>query len=727
MNRLSLKKSFLLFTLFFGAIPLLIIGLYAQTASQNTLTEQAVDQLEAMRDIQQKAASRQFETWSNEAAVIAGTKEIYNSIMLFQNYFMDLELKKGQRAEVDNEAYGELHKYILPQMKKYVQIMGYLDMLIVDDYGRVIFSVNKNNDLGQDLKNGPFKDSELGKVWKKAMRGKRTFGDFRPYSPMNGEIVGLACAPIYNHTSEVSGALVLALPTAAINDFLHLEGSIQNKGKTFIIGQDLAPRNTLEINEDKKHLENIVHLARENKKGIMSKGSHLLAYSSIKAAGLDWILVDKFNKADVLEPAHDMRKNIFIFGAIILLVIMLGSQIFCRRLILRPFSMLQQFADKVAQGDLEAKIDGSFLPELNNLKQSISIMISRIKEKINESKIYADQARQNAEQVQDALEKSKKQEEELQKMLIDFQEIAGTASRSSSEVNSQTNSLKNQLTHIEKQCGAQREATGQTTQAMEEMNYTVMEVGRWTKKFEQAYFEIQEKVKNGTEKSAETAQIMDIVDDMMRNLKNDFSQLDSYTKEIGNIISLINDITDQTNLLALNAAIEAARAGEAGRGFAVVADEVRKLAHKTVDATANVEKSVKMIQDSVARNNEQLDNTFKKVEKTHSLSQETGESLNQINIVIDQARQEIIRIHDLSNSQGTVVEQVFSSMQTVENIAVETSDEMTSCSDSLGYVQEKVQELELVILKFIDRGEHGADSNPADIRQEVEYWTKYSQ
>jgi len=66
--------------------------------------------------------------------------------------------------------------------------------------------------------------------------------------------------------------------------------------------------------------------------------------------------VDKFNKADVLQPIYDMKKNIFIFGMIILLVIMFGSQIFCRRLILRPFSMLQQFADKVAQGDLETKI-----------------------------------------------------------------------------------------------------------------------------------------------------------------------------------------------------------------------------------------------------------------------------------------------------------------------------------------------------------------------------------
>jgi hypothetical protein len=74
MTHLSLKKAFFLFTLFFAAIPLLIIGFYSQKVSRSTLTAETISRLESMRDIQKKAAERQFETWSSEAAVIAGTK-----------------------------------------------------------------------------------------------------------------------------------------------------------------------------------------------------------------------------------------------------------------------------------------------------------------------------------------------------------------------------------------------------------------------------------------------------------------------------------------------------------------------------------------------------------------------------------------------------------------------------------------------------------------------------
>ncbi|MFP4168044.1 MAG: methyl-accepting chemotaxis protein [Desulfonatronovibrionaceae bacterium] len=711
MPHLSLKKSFFLFTLFFAAIPLLIIGFYSQKVSRNTLTAETISRLESMRDIQKKAVKRQFETWASEATVVAGTKEIYNSIMLFQDYFMDQELEKGGRAEVSTDEYRELHEYVRPQMEKYIREMGYPDMFIVDDYGRVLFSMQKNKDLGQDLKNGPFTDSPLGRVWKSAMNGRQTFGDFKPYGPLQERITGFAGAPIYDHNSEVAGALILALPVSKINELLNLQGDIQDKGKTFIIGsRDLRPRNTPKIDEKNDFLQELIALGQKNERGFVNKEDHLVAYTRLKASGLDWLLVDKFSKAKALQPITRMSEHVAVFGFVVLFLILVGSQIFCRRLILKPFVLLQEFADKVTAGDLEARIERTFLPELDRLKDSMSIMVSRIKEKIDESKSYAHTAQKSALKTNEALERSKKQEKELQEMLAEFQKIAATANQSSSEVDYQTENLKVELKQIESKCASQMEATVQTKQAMEEMNYTVLEVGRWTQKFEQAYSQIRSRVGEGTKKSQETSEIMNIVDDMMRNLKQDFSQLDSYTKDIGEIISLINDITDQTNLLALNAAIEAARAGDAGRGFAVVADEVRKLATKTMSATGRVEKSVKLIQDAVSRNNYQLDCTFEKVEKTHSLSRETKDSLKQINSVIEEVRDEIGRIQELSASQGSVLEQVFSSMHTVEKAAGETSEEMGRSTQSLGYVKDKVRELEFLIQKFI-QGDEGKNTH----------------
>ena len=129
--------------------------------------------------------------------------------------------------------------------------------------------------------------------------------------------------------------------------------------------------------------------------------------------------------------------------------------------------------------------------------------------------------------------------------------------------------------------------------------------------------------------------------DQSEKLMSDMSYLGEQAEGIGDIINVINDIADQTNLLALNAAIEAARAGEAGRGFAVVADEVRKLAEKTMSATNDVASAVKVIQDEAHKN---INNTVESVDKiSHvtKMANEAGESLKEIVLLVTDVSAEV--------------------------------------------------------------------------------------
>ena len=100
-------------------------------------------------------------------------------------------------------------------------------------------------------------------------------------------------------------------------------------------------------------------------------------------------------------------------------------------------------------------------------------------------------------------------------------------------------------------------------------------------------------------------------------IKNDIDQLGQQAQSIGQIMDVISDIADQTNLLALNAAIEAARAGEAGRGFAVVADEVRKLAEKTMSATKEVGQAISDIQEGTRRNIESVEQSVVTIQENN--------------------------------------------------------------------------------------------------------------
>ncbi len=246
----------------------------------------------------------------------------------------------------------------------------------------------------------------------------------------------------------------------------------------------------------------------------------------------------------------------------------------------------------------------------------------------------------------------------------------------------------------------QSQQVTQVSSAVEQMSSSVIEVAR---KSADAAGSANESGRIATEGGAvveETILGMNAINDAVLASAAAVQELGKRGDQIGEVITVINDIADQTNLLALNAAIEAARAGEHGRGFAVVADEVRKLADRTTTATEEIASSIKAIQQETTQAVEGMTAGTDQVRVGVEKAQRAGGSLKQIVASAQDVSTMIQAIAAAAEQQSAASEEVSRNMERISHVTRETTDATNQAATAASQLSERAETLQRLVGQF---------------------------
>jgi len=354
------------------------------------------------------------------------------------------------------------------------------------------------------------------------------------------------------------------------------------------------------------------------------------------------------------ERAGSVSNIILVALALLGLATTIVLSVWIAKLIIRPTIAFSTAARQVADGDLTQHVVVESTDEIGQVGAAFNKMV-----------------------------------ESLRQVIGQVGEASSAVASASSEISSSTEQMA---------AGAQEQSAqaGEVASAVEEMTKTIIENSRNASNAADIARKAKESAERGGKVVEETVGGMQRIAEVVKKSAQTVQELGKSSDQIGEIISVIDDIADQTNLLALNAAIEAARAGEQGRGFAVVADEVRKLAERTTKATKEIAGMIKKIQTDTAGAVRSMDEGTKEVDKGIQLADQAGVALKEIVEVSQSVTDMIAQIAAASEEQSSASEQISKNVEAISTVTQQTASgtqQIARAAEDLNRLTENLQRL----------------------------------
>jgi methyl-accepting chemotaxis protein len=413
------------------------------------------------------------------------------------------------------------------------------------------------------------------------------------------------------------------------------------------------------------------------------------------------------NEVTILLAKIDMLTWALVgVGLFAILGIGLGAMVASRRMA-NKYGMLTAAMEGIAVGESRTALpengDDNIDKMVGVLNQIVSL-IGTLEKKLAESENVACEASDKACAALGMAEQAREKGEAAR--CHGLLSAAESLDVSVQGIRDQSGRLDTASTTASQGAADQQRYIAEAASAMEEMNASVAETAMNADAAAGDAEKAMDYARKGAEVVSRTLESIRSVSGNSQSLAERVAGLGSQAEGVGKIMGVISDIADQTNLLALNAAIEAARAGEAGRGFAVVADEVRKLAEKTMVATRDVGVAIEGIQNQVTQTIQGVKDMNTMTDDAAALAHESGDALEEIVTYAGTSADRIRAIASAASQQSIASEDVTRTIAEVHTISKLTGDAMIEASEAVATLAERVEDLSTMtdMFRLVGRG-----------------------
>jgi methyl-accepting chemotaxis protein len=628
-----------------------------------------------------------------------------SAVPLQYRYILTNPNPLGEKDKLDKSpdvsTYSRLHTLYHPAFRELQQRFGYYDIFLIDaDSGEVVYTVFKELDFSSSLKTGPFAESGLAEAYRGAMKlneGQAYMTDFAPYVPSYQDPAAFIAAPIFYQGKRI-GVIAFQMPIDKINSVMTSDGKWKESGfgesgETYLVGSDFKMRSLSRfwIEDPKGFLgalkaagtedpatistmeakQTVIGLQSVNSPGAKKaidgntgfdifpdyRGIPVLsAYKPLDINGQRWAILAEVDEAEAYAEAiasRDQTIYMITIAAIVLLIISGALGWIYSAALARPLERIVASLEDISSGsgDLTVRLDASSKDELGQLAGAFNRFVEKI----------------------DTI----------------MREISG----STNDLTTASENLSTVTNDTRLNMEQQQNEIHQVATAIEEMAATVREVARNTQATATAANHAEDQVSEGKNIVGHSVSAVQHLSDRIKQSHEVISALQQDSLSVGTVLDVIRGIAEQTNLLALNAAIEAARAGEHGRGFAVVADEVRNLAMKTQESTEEIRGIIESLQERSTETTKLLQENNVDIETTVDLSEKTQHAFQEIQDAMRHLLDMSTQIASASEEQSAVTEEIAQNIGRISQAAEDTvagaeqtaasSEMLTSIGDGL--------------------------------------------